>query len=162
VLTPRRDDGYELSTDPARLDLDLIHRWLSTDAYWAVGRSRETVDRAVAGSLNYAAYAPDGGRQVAYARAITDGATFAWLCDVYVDRAVRGIGLGTWVVGAARDHLRGLGIPRLLLATLDAHGVYARLGFVPLADPGRWMEIDVRETAHEQGPQHARPLTVDT
>jgi GNAT superfamily N-acetyltransferase len=148
VVTLHRDDGHELSTDPDRLDLDLVHRWLSTDAYWAIGRARETVDRAAARSLNYAVYRPGDGRQVAYARAVTDRATFAWLCDVYVDRAARGLGLGTWLVGAVRDHLRGLGVRRLMLATADAHGVYARLGFTPLADPARWMEHDTRDTAH--------------
>jgi GNAT superfamily N-acetyltransferase len=93
----------------------------------------------VAGSLNYGAYAPDG-HQVAFTRAVTDRATFAWICDVYVDHAARGRGLATWLVGTACDHLRGLGVRRLLLATADAHGIYARLGFTPLLEPGRWME----------------------
>jgi len=136
----RRDDGYEFTSDPDRLDLGLVHDWLSTDAYWALGRSRDTVDRSVAGSLVYGVYRPGDGRQVAFARAVTDSATFAWLCDVYVDPAERGRGLGTWMVGAVRDHLAGLGVHRVLLATKDAHGVYARLGFSPLAEPGRWME----------------------
>jgi GNAT superfamily N-acetyltransferase len=116
-----------------------VHRWLSTDAYWAVGRSRETVARAVAGSLNFGVYHPDG-TQVAFARVVTDGATFAWLCDVYVDRAARGIGLGTWLVEAARDRMDELGVRRIMLATADAHGVYARFGFTPLVKPSLWME----------------------
>ena len=132
--------GYELSTDPGRLDLDLVHRWLSTDAYWALGRSRDTVERAVAGSLNFGVFRPHDGRQVAYARVVTDSATFAWLCDVYVDRAERGRGLGTWLVGAVRDKLAASGVRRVLLATQDAHGVYAGLGFTPLAEPDCWME----------------------
>jgi GNAT superfamily N-acetyltransferase len=136
----QRDDGYQLTTDPDRLDLRLVHDWLSTDAYWALGRRREVTDRSVAGSVVYGVYRPGDGRQVAFARAVTDSATFAWLCDVYVDRAERGRGLGTWMVGAVRDHLAGLGVRRVLLATDDAHGVYARLGFTPLAEPGRWME----------------------
>ena len=144
MLTLRRDDGYELSTDPDRLDVGRIHQWLSTDAYWAIGRTRERVDQAVAASVNYGVYRSGDGRQVAYTRAVTDSATFAWLCDVYVDRAERGRGLGTWMVGAARDHLHGLGVPRLLLSTMDAQGVYAKLGFVPLAAPTRWMESDLR------------------
>jgi GNAT superfamily N-acetyltransferase len=136
----RRDDGYQLTSDADRLDVGLVHEWLSTDAYWALGRSRDTMDRSVAGSLVYGVYRPGDGRQVAFARVVTDSATFAWLCDVYVDRAERGRGLGTWMVGAVRDHLAGLGVRRVLLATDDAHGVYARLGFTPLAEPGRWME----------------------
>ena len=77
---------------------------------------------------------------VGFTRAITDHATFAYLCDVYVDRAARGIGLGTWFVGAAVEHVRGLGCRRLMLATADAHGLYARFGFSPLAKPHEWME----------------------
>jgi GNAT superfamily N-acetyltransferase len=121
-----------------------VHRWLSTDAYWALGRPRDVVERSIAGSLNYGLYGPAGGRQVGFARAVTDRVTFAWLCDVYIDPEHRGTGLGTWLVGAVRDDLQALGIRRLLLATADAHAVYAKLGFISLADPDRWMEIDAR------------------
>lgn len=140
----RRDDGYEISDDPARLDLDLVHRWLSTDAYWALGRPREVVERAVAGSLNYGLYRGDGGSgqsQAGFARVVTDRATFAWLCDVYVDRSVRGRGLGTWFVDAVCDEVRGWGLRRIVLATADAHGLYAKLGFTPMVEPDRWMEL---------------------
>lgn len=133
--------GYELSTDPARLDVPRIHTWLSTDAYWALGRSRETVERTVAGSLNFGAYRTASGAQAAYARVVTDGATFAWLCDVYVDRAARGRGLGTALVEAVRDHLAPYGLRRIMLATADAHGVYERIGFRRLGDPGKWMYL---------------------
>jgi GNAT superfamily N-acetyltransferase len=77
---------------------------------------------------------------------VTDGATFAWLCDVYIDRKARGVGLGGWLVGVARDHLLERGVYRIVLATADAHEVYAREGFAPLGVPGRWMEIDLRDT----------------
>lgn len=135
-------EGYVFSSDPALVDADLVYTWLSTDAYWALGRPREVVDKAFANSLVFGVYRPegDGGGQVAFARAVTDGATFAWLCDVYVDRAARGQGLGTWMVGLVRDELAGLGMRRVLLATLDAHAVYAKIGFTPLAEPDRWME----------------------
>ncbi|MEU7588750.1 GNAT family N-acetyltransferase [Micromonospora sp. NPDC049230] len=139
-----RTDGHLLSTDPARLDLALVHLWLSTDAYWALGRDRETTARAFAGSLSFGVYRPEDDRQVAVARVVTDGATFAWLCDVYVDRAARGHGLGGWMVGAIRDHLDQLGVRRILLTTLDAHQVYARVGFTPLDVPERWMQLDRR------------------
>ncbi len=139
-MIARRDDGLELSTDPDRLDLDRIHHWLSSDAYWALGRSRETMARAVAASLNFGGYAPDGA-QVAYARVVTDLATFAWLCDVYVDRGHRGLGVGTWMVGAVRDHLAPYRMRRVLLATLDAHEVYSRVGFVAYPNPERLMQI---------------------
>jgi GNAT superfamily N-acetyltransferase len=140
VLTITNADGYTLSTEPSRLDLDRVHTWLSTDAYWALGRSREVVGRTFAGSVGFGVYRPDGV-QVAVARAVTDSATFAWLCDVYVDRSERGRGLGRWMVGAARDELATRGVRRILLATADAHGVYAKLGFTPLADTDRWMEL---------------------
>ncbi|MDQ7908386.1 GNAT family N-acetyltransferase [Phytohabitans sp. ZYX-F-186] len=135
-------DGYVFSPDPALVDADLVYAWLSTDAYWAVGRPREMVDRSFAGSRLFGVYRPegDGGGQVAFARVVTDGATFAWLCDVYVDRAVRGRGLGTWMVEQVRDVLGRHGVRRIMLATADAHAVYAKVGFTPLAEPDRWME----------------------
>lgn len=141
--TLTRHDGYQLASDPALLDLDLVHRWLSTDAYWALGRSRQTIERAFAGSIPFGVYRPGDRRQVAVARVITDGATFGWLCDVYVDPGERGRGLGSWLAAAARDELAARGVHRILLATADAHGVYARLGFA-LAEPGRYMELDRR------------------
>ncbi|MET8120539.1 GNAT family N-acetyltransferase [Micromonospora sp. NPDC005189] len=159
-----RTDGHLLSIDPARLDLDLVHHWLSTDAYWALGRDRETTARAFAGSLPFGVYRPEDDRQVAVARVVTDGATFAWLCDVYVDRAARGSGLGGWLVSAVRDHLAELGVRRILLITRDAHQVYARAGFTPLDVPQRWMQLDQRPpvtpvTGKEQS--GGTPLTVD-
>lgn len=90
-------------------------------------------------SRNFGIYRTDSGEQVAYARVITDGATFAYLCDVYVDRSVRGAGVGTALVGGACATLDGLGLTRILLATADAHGLYNRFGFEPLADPAIWM-----------------------
>lgn len=139
--TPPLPEGYEISTDPDRVDAGRVHHWLSTDAYWAIGRPREKQDRAIAGSLNFGVYAVESGDQVAYARVITDLASFAWLCDVYVDRSVRGEGIGTALVGAVREHLRPYGLKRILLATHDAQGVYEKLGFAPLAKPDHWMAL---------------------
>jgi predicted GNAT family acetyltransferase len=144
-----RHDGYELSTDPARVDVDRVHRWLSSDAYWAIGRPREVVQRAIAGSVVFGVYRLSDGEQVAFARTVTDEATFAWLCDVYVDRSARGHGIGTWMVTCVRDHLVATGVKRVLLATLDAHGVYEKVGFTPLAVPDRWMEFDRREATRD-------------
>lgn len=134
-------DGYEISTDPARLDLALIHRWLSEDSYWARGRTREKQELAVAGSLNFGVYDSGSGAQVGYARVVTDRATFAWLCDVYIDRPARGKGLGTALAAAVRDYLAPRGLRRILLATADAQGVYAKVGFEPLATPEKWMTL---------------------
>jgi GNAT superfamily N-acetyltransferase len=135
---------YEISTDPARLDLPRVHGWLSTDAYWAMDRPLAKQRAAVANSLNFGAYETATGEQRAYARVVTDLATFAWLCDVYVEPAARGHGLGTALVGAVRDHLTPYGLRRILLATADAHGVYAKLGFEALADPSKWMALGQR------------------
>ncbi|MFF4016865.1 GNAT family N-acetyltransferase [Streptomyces sp. NPDC001843] len=137
--TPVLPEGYEFSADPDRVDVDRVHRWLSTDSYWATGRTRETHDRAMAGSLNFGVYDTASGEQVAYARVVTDGALFGWLADVYVDPAVRGKGVGTAMVRAIREHLRPYGLRRLLLATEDAQGVYEKLGFRPLDQPDQWM-----------------------
>ncbi|MFJ2258786.1 GNAT family N-acetyltransferase [Streptomyces sp. NPDC087844] len=138
---PSLPEGYEISTDSARVDVDRVHRWLADDAYWALDRPREKHQRAMAGSLNFGVYETVSGDQAAYARVVTDGATFAWLCDVYVDRSARGQGLGTALVTAVRDHLRPLGLRRVLLATHDAHGVYEKLGFKVLDRPDRWMAL---------------------
>lgn len=104
-MTTELPDGYEISTDPARLDAALIHRWLSEDAYWALGRTREKQDLAIAGSLNFGLYESASGTQLGYARVVTDHATFAWLCDVYIAPAARGRGLGTALAATVRDHL---------------------------------------------------------
>ncbi|KJY27600.1 GNAT family N-acetyltransferase [Streptomyces sp. NRRL S-495] len=140
-MTTELPDGYEISTDPARLDAALIHRWLSEDAYWALGRSREKQDLAIAGSLNFGVYESASGTQIGYARVVTDHATFAWLCDVYIAPAARGRGLGTALATAVRDHLAPYGLRRLLLATADAHTVYAKVGFEPMVKPEKWMVL---------------------
>lgn len=139
--TPSLPEGYEISTDPHRIDAGRVHQWLSTDAYWALGRSREKQDRAIEGSLNFGVYEAVSGQQVAYARVVTDRATFAWLCDVYVDPSVRAKGLGTALVAAVREHLLPDGMRRILLATHDAHGVYEKLGFTALDRPDQWMAL---------------------
>ncbi|MFC9999341.1 GNAT family N-acetyltransferase [Nocardia sp. NPDC127526] len=139
-MTPHDEDGYTIDVDPDRIDVDRVHHWLSTDAYWALGREREIVERAIRGSLNFGVYDANG-EQVAYARVITDSVTFAWLCDVYVDRRHRGVGIGRRLVAAVRDHLASYKIRRIVLATYDAHSLYAEAGFAPLADPQNWMAL---------------------
>jgi GNAT superfamily N-acetyltransferase len=141
VVDEVRDDGYELSGDRARIDLARVHRWLSTDSYWAAGRPLEQMRAALDGSEPFGIYR--GGEQVAVARVVTDGAIFAYLCDVYVDPAHRGKGLGSWLVEVLRAHYADRGLQRFLLVTRDAHAVYARHGFAEVA-AGRWMECDLR------------------
>ncbi|MER6052053.1 GNAT family N-acetyltransferase [Streptomyces sp. NPDC001793] len=140
-MTARALDGYEISTDPARLDSDLVHDWLARDSYWALGRTRAHHDRAVAGSLNFGLYEEGSGRQVGYARVVTDHVTFAWLCDVYIAPGDRGKGLGTALVEAVAEHLAPHGLARITLATKDAHGIYEKIGFRPLTAPEQWMTL---------------------
>ena len=129
-------DGYQISTDPARLDRGAIHAFLRT-SYWAQGIERETLNRAIENSIAVGLYAPDGA-QAGFSRAVTDSARFAWLADVFVLPEHQGRGLGVWLVQTVLRHpnLEGL---RMILATRDAHGLYQRFGFVP-AGGGRIME----------------------
>ena len=142
-----RPDGLEISLDPGRVDVERVHRWLSEDAYWSLGRTRDVVERSLAGSMVAGVYDGAGptARQVGLARAVTDDATFAWLCDVYIDPEYRSQGIGTWLCQVLVEELVGRrGIARLLLATRDAHRVYTKAGFEPLTGVWRWMEIDRR------------------
>ncbi|MFF7365218.1 GNAT family N-acetyltransferase [Streptomyces sp. NPDC008125] len=140
-MTEAITQDHDISTDPARLDPARIHHWLSTDAYWALGRSRAEQDAAIAASLNFGVYERSSGAQVGYARVVTDQVSFAWLCDVYIDPAARGQGLGVRLAEAVRDHLAPTGVRRILLATGDAHGVYEKVGFRRLEEPGKWMAL---------------------
>jgi GNAT superfamily N-acetyltransferase len=130
--------SVEVSTDPHRLDVDRIHRWLSEDAYWSLGRTREVVERSIEHSLNFGAF-DEHGELVGYARVVTDEATFAWLCDVYVEPSARGAGVGTALLDAVSARVSGLRLSRTLLATADAHALYTRYGFAPLRNPERFM-----------------------
>lgn len=134
-----RRGEYEISNDPARLDVAAIHDFLSNQAYWSPGVPLEIVRRAIAGSLNFGLYSADG-RQVGFTRVVTDHATFAWICDVYVLPEHRGQGLSKWLMATVNAHPDLQGLRRWLLATSDAHGLYAQFGFTP-ADAGRMMEI---------------------
>jgi GNAT superfamily N-acetyltransferase len=130
---------YTISSDAARLDLEVIYEYLSNQSYWAAGRTMETVERSVAASLNFGAYAPDGS-MVGAARVVTDGVTFGWLCDVFVLDEHRGRGLGVALVRAAVEHPSLRRLKRMILATGDAHRLYERFGFEPLGDESdRWM-----------------------
>jgi GNAT superfamily N-acetyltransferase len=135
--------GVRISTDPADVDLDWLHPALSERAYWALGRTREQIARSLERSWPYVAL--EGDRQVGFARVVTDGVTFAWVCDVFVDEAERGRGIGDLLIGAIAGDPRLAGLRRVMLATRDAHGLYERHGFVPLVSPERWMQLRDRE-----------------
>jgi len=132
-------NDYRFSTATDDIDRALVHRWLSEEAYWAKGRARDLQDAAIDASRNYSVHDEQSGRQVGYARVVTDGVTFAWLCDVFVSADARGSGVGKLLVEGVLAELDGLGVRRTLLATADAHGLYAQFGFEPLAEPKRWM-----------------------
>jgi GNAT superfamily N-acetyltransferase len=142
--------GYTVSTDPARLDLDAIHAFLSTESHWAIGIPKDVVAKSIAHSLPVGVYAPDGA-QVGFARVITDYATFAYLCDVYVLDGHRGRGLGAWLteVVLALPELQGL--RRWTLATKTAHGLYEKFGFRVPQWSNAYMDI-VRPDIHRRQP----------
>ena len=129
---------YEITCDAARFDIGAIHAYLAT-SYWSPGIPRAVVERAVAHSLCFGLLCD--GAQAGFARVVTDRATFAYLADVYVLDAHRGQGLGKRLIAAVMAHPDLLGLRRMLLATRDAHGLYAPFGFAPLAAPDRLMEI---------------------
>jgi GNAT superfamily N-acetyltransferase len=128
--------GLEVSCDPARIDVSLVHDFLR-GSYWAEGRSRETVERTIANSLCFGAYA--GERQVGFARVITDRAVFAYLADVFVVAEFRGLGISKALLRAILAHPDLQTLRTFLLATRDAHGLYAQFGFGPIPEPGRMM-----------------------
>ena len=134
----RHRDGFTVSTDPGRLDVDAIHAFLST-SYWAAGIPREILERALRSSLCFGLY--EGVSQIGLSRVITDAATYAYLCDVYVLPERRGRGLGAWMMECVMAHPDLQGLRRFSLVTRDAHELYRPLGFTEIASPGRHMEI---------------------
>lgn len=129
-----------VTDDQGSLDLHLIHRWLSEESYWAQGRTIEVVAKSIERSVSLGCFSPLDA-QVGFARWVTDGATFGWLCDVYVDEAFRGQGLGKFIVETAINHPEVRDIRLLLLGTRDAHELYRRVGFVEVSEPQGWMEL---------------------
>lgn len=131
-------DEYTISSDPDRLDREWIHRAISTDTYWAVGRTREDMDQAIEHSLPYGLYDGDG-RQLAFARLVTDHAYFGWISDVYVDRRARGKGLSKRLMQRVIEDAESMKLKRILLATGDAQGLYQQFGFTEIKDDHSWM-----------------------
>ncbi|AXE96413.1 GNAT family N-acetyltransferase [Paraburkholderia sp. DD10] len=137
-----------ISSDKADLDIEMIHAFLSRQTAWAQGMPRDTLERAIAGSLCFGGYV--GGRQIAFARLITDEATFAYLCDVFVLPDYRGKGYASALMKHVFASPSLTGLRRIVLVTTDAHHVYRPHGFRELANPERYMELhdpDVYKTA---------------
>lgn len=149
-----RDGDYLISDDRARFDLDRAHEWISTQSYWAQGIPRETFGKAIDHSLVFAAY-DAGGATAAFARVVTDRATFGWLCDVWVDQPHRGRGLGKALMRYFKAHPDLQGFRRMHLATADAHGLYAQFGFGPMTAAERWMEIRDPDVYRRAGAERA-------
>lgn len=131
-------NGYTISTDKSRLDVPAIHDFLANSSYWAHNVPLSTVQKSIENSLCFGIYA--GETQVGFARVITDYAVFAYLADVFVLGAYRGRGLGKWLVACIVSHPELQNLRRWILATKDAHGLYAQYGFNPLSKPERFME----------------------
>ncbi len=130
-------DKFIISDDPSRLDIEAICDFLSR-AYWADKRPRHLIERSIKHSLNFGVY--DGGRQVGFARVVTDHATFAYLCDVFIREDYRGHSLGKWMMECIMAYPDLQGLRRWSLATRDAHGLYQQFGFTELSNPSLWME----------------------
>jgi len=133
-----RRGEFTISTDPDRLDIGMIHDYLSNASYWGMGRPIEIVRRSIENSLSFGVYR--NTTQVGFARVVTDYATFAWLADVFILPEVQRRGIGKWLIGVVVSHPRLPSLRRWILATRDAHGLYSQYGFTPLSAPARFME----------------------
>ena len=134
-----RRAGFTIATDPAATDLDLVCGFLA-GSYWAKGLAREVLERSIAAALVYNLIEDASGRQVGFARVVTDRARMAWLSDVFVLESHRGRGLGRWLAQTAMDDPRLATVRRWMLATDDAHGLYRQLGWQD-APPGHYMTL---------------------
>ena len=130
---------FRFSDDRTEMDVALIHTWLSDQTYWARGRTRELQDRVIDGSRNFVVFDETSATQVAYARVITDAATFAWIADVFVAPDWRGRGVSKVLMEGIMAHLEPLALKRIALFTADAHSLYEQFGFTSLERPESWM-----------------------
>ena len=149
VTYERHRGEFVITTDDRRFDLDAIYAYLSGEAYWSIGIPRDVLVRAIQNSLCFGLL--HDGTQAGFLRVVTDRATFAWVCDVYVRADQRGKGLGAWLVECMLDHPDLKGLRRIVLATRDAHGLYARAGFTKL-QAERWMAIANPHIYADAGP----------
>jgi GNAT superfamily N-acetyltransferase len=140
--------GFTISTDNTKLNFDTIYQYLNDESYWAKGIAAEKLRKAINNSLCFGVYLHH--EQVGFARVVTDKATFAYICDVFILSAHRGQGLSKWLIQSITQHPDLSGLRRWSLATLDAHGLYAQFGFKPLSRADRWMEIFTPYTAMQE------------
>ena len=133
-----RKSSFYVSTDKSKLDVGLIHRFLSSESYWAKGRSLEVVSRSIDNSLCFGVFQNDA--QIGFARVVSDYAVFAWILDVFIVHSFRKQGVGKLLMEAIMSHPDLQGLQRWGLATEDAHGLYEQYGFSTLKKPGTFME----------------------
>ncbi|OBT12118.1 GNAT family acetyltransferase [Vibrio sp. UCD-FRSSP16_10] len=131
--------GFKISTNPNELDFEFIYQFIS-ESYWAKGIPKQTLHKALSNSLCFAVF-NDRGEQVGFARLITDKATFAYLADVFIIESYQGLGLSKWLVQTIIEHPDLQGLRRMLLATKDAHSLYAQFGFKGVENPEMLMQI---------------------
>ena len=131
--------GFQISTDQKLLDFEMIYKYLNEDSYWAQGIPFERLKKGIENSLSFGIY--EHTKQVGLARVITDKATFAYICDVFILPDFRRLGLSKWLIQSIVEHPELQGLRRWSLATADAHGLYSQFGFIQLTRPERWMEI---------------------
>jgi len=133
------EKGFIISTDKSLIDFDTVYYYLDKESYWAKGIPAERLKKAIDNSICFGIYKEN--KQAAFARVVTDMASFAYICDVFVLSAYRRQGLSKWLIQAIKQHPELQGLRRWSLATLDAHELYAQFGFTPLSKPANWMEI---------------------
>lgn len=131
--------GFLISTDKTLLDVDVIYNYLNDDSYWAQGISREKLEKAIANSMCFGLY--NDNKLAGFARVVTDNATFAYICDVFILPVFRKKGLSKWLMQTIVNHPELQGLRRWSLATADAHGLYSQFGFNQISKPENWMEI---------------------
>ncbi|MCO4294250.1 GNAT family N-acetyltransferase [Solitalea sp. MAHUQ-68] len=133
------NNGFTISTDKQKLDIDSIHEFLSTKAYWCLNIPKDRVQLAIENSLCFGVY--EGNKQIGLARVISDFSTIAYLGDVYILEEYRGKRLSKWLMETIMNHPNLQGLRRWILLTGDAHGLYRQFGWTDIADPSKWMEL---------------------
>jgi GNAT superfamily N-acetyltransferase len=143
------EKGFSISTDKSLIDFDTVYNYLVNDSYWAQGITADRLRTAIKHSICFGVY--HGKKQAGFTRVVTDMATFAYICDVFILPDYRRLGLSKWLVQTIRQHPDFQGLRRWSLATLDAHGLYEQFGFTALANPKNWMEIFTPYKLQDQG-----------
>jgi GNAT superfamily N-acetyltransferase len=141
--------GYNISTDKSLIDFETVYNYLSNDSYWAKDIPAKRLEKAIENSICFGIYHQN--KQAGFARVVTDQATFAYICDVFILADHRRLGLSKWLIQTIKQHPQLQGLRRWSLATADAHGLYAQFGFTAISRPDTWMEIFTPYKLQDQG-----------